>query len=210
VADRDPGGAAMRARDLFAALRPSQGGSAELVDKRGHHLRLIHLGEVAQQAGRLLDRPPLTVFWESDTGCLRVTHRELVLRFASSVPERWRRFTTDVSQPGRGFAPGGLHTDQFGGTSAATAISAGVAALVLSVNPDLDRGELKDLLEQTAEKIGGGYDTRGHSHELGFGRVDAGRAVEEAARRAVSSKRGYSGKACSTRPLSCFRLPRSS
>lgn len=526
MADRDPGSAAMRVRDLFTALRPSQGGLVELVDRRGPRLRLIHLGEVAQQAGRLLDRPPLTVFWESGTGCLRVTHRELVLRFAGSVPEsrrrailaeggctvlrvnpfipdqvvvsrpekrpagdelialanRWmemeevlfatpsflseyrrqappavrpeewhlrstdqsmgadirvtaawkrtmgepdivvavlddgvdlehpnlapnlwwnpdpmapdrvgrdfssapgepghfdprpkrfaspfddldrndihgtpcaglvvatgvgggsvgvapgcrvlpvkifrgnelacdegvanairyaalhadilscswsggfgpdvelaledagtlgrrgrgtaifcaagngrgapvafpacdpssvavgastdlgtwaeyanrgpeislvapssggirRIFTTDISQPGRGFAPGDTHTDQFGGTSASAAITAGVGALVLSVHPGLERGELKDLLEQTADKIGGGYNARGHSQEFGFGRVNAGWAVEEAAWQAgraqqpVSSKRGYSERACSTRPLSCCRPPRSS
>ncbi|HBL27254.1 MAG TPA: hypothetical protein DD490_10505 [Acidobacteria bacterium] len=61
-------------------------------------------------------------------------------------------------------------------------MAAGVAALVLSVHPDQDRGELKSLLEGTAEKIGQGYDARGHSDDFGFGRVHAGRAVEEAAR----------------------------
>jgi subtilisin family serine protease len=120
-----------------------------------------------------------------------------------------RIFTTDVSLPGSGFSPGDTHTDRFGGTSAATAITAGVAALVLSVHPGLDRWELKDLLEETAEKIGGGYSALGHSLEMGYGRVDAGRAVEEAARR-VSSSPAYNGKAYSTRPPSCSRPPRSS
>jgi subtilisin family serine protease len=118
-------------------------------------------------------------------------------------------FTTDVSLPGRGLAPGELHTGEFGGTSAATAITAGVAALVLAVHPGLDRWELKDLLEETAEKIGGGYSALGHSLKAGYGRVDAGRAVEEAARR-VSAPSACSGTAYSTRPLSCSRLPRSS
>lgn len=128
---------------------------------------------------------------------------------APSSGGRRRIFTTDVSLPGRGFSPGELHTDQFGGTSAATAIAAGVAALVLSVHPGLDRWELKSLLERTAEKIGGEYDAWGHSPELGFGRVDAGRAVEEAAR-LVSSSPASSGKAYSTRPPSHSRPPRSS
>lgn len=127
---------------------------------------------------------------------------------APSSGGRRRVFTTDVSLPGRGYSPGGLHTDQFGGTSASTAIAAGVAALALSVHPGLDRCELKNLLEETAEKIGGGYSTLGHSLELGYGRVDAGRAVEEAARR-VSSP-AYSGRAYSTRPLSCSGPARSS
>jgi subtilisin family serine protease len=58
-------------------------------------------------------------------------------------------FTTDVANPpGRGFNPGlddlggvdGLHTNQFGGTSAATPLAAGVAALVLSILPTLTGG----------------------------------------------------------------------
>ena len=97
-------------------------------------------------------------------------------------------FTTDVSTPNRGFNLGsaaqggedGLHTNSFGGTSAATPLAAGVGALVLSAHPALSRQDLKSLLERTAKKIGGGYDANGHSDEFGFGRVDAGKAVEEA------------------------------
>jgi subtilisin family serine protease len=81
-------------------------------------------------------------------------------------------WTTDVSQPGLGFAPGELHTHRFGGTSAATAVAAGVGALVLSAHPDLDRAELKGLMVETADKIQGGV------------RLNAARAVEAAARRA--------------------------
>jgi len=118
-------------------------------------------------------------------------------------------FTTDVSLPGRGYSPGELHTSEFGGTSAATAIAAGVGALVLSVHSGLDRCELKGLLEETAEKIGEGYSALGHSLALGYGRVDADRAVEEAARR-LSGSPGCSGRVYSTRPPSCSRPPRSS
>jgi subtilisin family serine protease len=82
-------------------------------------------------------------------------------------------FTTDVSIPGRGFNPDGLYTHRFGGTSAAAALAAGTGALVLSVHPDLNREELKELLQSTADKIGGGC-----------GRVNAGRAVGEALKRA--------------------------
>lgn len=97
-------------------------------------------------------------------------------------------FTTDVSIANRGFNVGradkggadGLHTNNFGGTSSATPLAAGVAALVLSVNPNLTRTDLRDVLTSTAEKIGSGYDANGHSNQFGFGRIDAGRAVQKA------------------------------
>jgi subtilisin family serine protease len=92
-------------------------------------------------------------------------------------------FTTDVSIPGRGFSPGGLHTNGFGGTSAAAALAAGTGALVLSVHSSLGREELKELLQGTADKIGSGYDADGHSNKLGLGGVNAGRAVDEALNR---------------------------
>lgn len=84
-------------------------------------------------------------------------------------------FTTMVSGPHRSLD--GPHTDKFGGTSAATALAAGTAALVLSANPAFNREELKDLLESTADKIAGSYDARGHNDEMGRGRVNAGKAV---------------------------------
>jgi subtilisin family serine protease len=89
-------------------------------------------------------------------------------------------FTCDVSLPNRGFNLGvdadggadGFYTNGFGGTSAATPIAAGVAAVVLSQQPTLTAGQLKSLLEQTADKIGGGFDNNGHSDLFGFGRVN--------------------------------------
>jgi subtilisin family serine protease len=106
-------------------------------------------------------------------------------------------FTTDVSIHGRGFNVGradkggkdGLCTNDFGGTSSATPLAAGVAALVLSTNPKLSSDELRELLRQTADKIGSGYDAKGFSPRLGYGRVNAARAVEEARRR-VPARRG--------------------
>jgi subtilisin family serine protease len=100
-------------------------------------------------------------------------------------------FTTDVSVAGRGFNIGkvseggkdGLHTNSFGGTSSATPLAAGVAGLVLSVNPKLSRKEVQDVLQSTADKIGTGYDAQGFSPRFGRGRVNAARAVAEAKKR---------------------------
>lgn len=72
------------------------------------------------------------------------------------------------------------YTTQFGGTSAAAPIVAGVAALVLSVAPGLSAREVRELLCRTADRIdpsNGHYDGAGHSAWYGFGRVNAARAL---------------------------------
>lgn len=68
------------------------------------------------------------------------------------------------------------YTSQFGGTSAAAPVAAGVACLVLSLSPSLHWFEVRDLLQRAARRIdptGGRYDARGHSHFYGYGQVDA-------------------------------------
>jgi subtilisin family serine protease len=89
--------------------------------------------------------------------------------------------TTDVSYPGRGFSLSGAHTDDFGGTSSATPLVAGVVALMLSVNSALTRERVEQVLQETAVKIGKGYDAKGCSKKFGYGRVDAAAAVARAA-----------------------------
>ncbi|KAA3645245.1 MAG: T9SS C-terminal target domain-containing protein [Bacteroidetes bacterium] len=71
---------------------------------------------------------------------------------------------------------------RFSGTSAATPMVAGVAALVLSVNNCLGNNQVKDILLNTADKVGGyNYNWSsmkpGHSKELGYGKVNAHQAV---------------------------------
>ena len=66
---------------------------------------------------------------------------------------------------GRGDAAGNF-ANNFGGTSSACPGAAGVAALVLSVNPDLKWHEVKDLLKRSCDRIdpqGGAYDAAGHA-----------------------------------------------
>jgi len=67
------------------------------------------------------------------------------------------------------------------GTSFAAPCAAGCAALALSVNPALTRDELRTIMHDTADKIGGAaYDTTGHNDDYGFGRVNAAAAVAAA------------------------------
>jgi subtilisin family serine protease len=75
----------------------------------------------------------------------------------------------------------GNFTNDFGGTSSSCPGAAGVAALALSVNPNLKWNEVKDLLKRACDKVdpqGGNYDAAGHSPKYGFGRLNARTAVE--------------------------------
>jgi subtilisin family serine protease len=74
---------------------------------------------------------------------------------------------------------GGTRTDT--GTSFAAPLSAGVGGLVLSINPNLSAREVRHILRQTCDKIGGVvYDDNGHNLDYGYGRVDGFRAVTQA------------------------------
>jgi subtilisin family serine protease/subtilisin-like proprotein convertase family protein len=93
----------------------------------------------------------------------------------------------------------GDFTSTFGGTSSACPVVAGVAALVLSANPDLTAQEVKLILQETADKIIdrdpdpqlglrlGTYDTNGHSQWFGYGKVNAFKAVQTAKLKASQS-----------------------
>ena len=81
------------------------------------------------------------------------------------------------------------HYKAFGGTSAATPLVAGVCALILSVNPELYAWEVKEILQNTADKVGDHKDyINGHSLIFGHGRINALKAVKEAQRRRDLSK----------------------
>ncbi|MBV9123522.1 MAG: S8 family serine peptidase [Planctomycetes bacterium] len=100
--------------------------------------------------------------------------------------------TTDIRGPlGYNSLPDGDYcraddASNFGGTSAAAAIAAGVAALVLSANPQLSAAAVRDLLRSTAAKMdeaAARYGPGGWSPTHGYGRVDAARAVRAASNR---------------------------
>ncbi|MEP0799353.1 S8 family serine peptidase [Funiculus sociatus] len=92
-------------------------------------------------------------------------------------------------------------TNDFGGTSSACPVVAGVAALVLSANPDLTAQEVRRILQQTADKIVdpgpdpqlafrlGTYDVNGYSQWFGYGKVNAFKAVQAAKEQRVQQSK---------------------
>ena len=99
--------------------------------------------------------------------------------------------TTDVSLRSKGYSTR-AYCDDFGGTSSATPLVAGVAALVLSANSSLRCDQVRDILTSTADKIDrakGGYRS-GHSSKYGFGRVSAQEAVTQAIARRKRARKG--------------------
>jgi subtilisin family serine protease len=74
----------------------------------------------------------------------------------------------------------GNYTNSFGGTSSSCPGAAGVAALVLAINPNLRWQEVKDLFKRSCDKIdpaGGQYNANGWSKYYGYGRLNAQTAV---------------------------------
>ncbi len=84
-------------------------------------------------------------------------------------------WTTDISGPA-GYDPGDF-TQTFNGTSSATPAVAGAAALMISANPALSATSIRDLLGKTAKKI---ESQTAWTPELGWGRLDVGKAVAAA------------------------------
>jgi MYXO-CTERM domain-containing protein len=100
--------------------------------------------------------------------------------------------TADV-QGAEGYSAGDF-TDGFGGTSAACPVAAGLAGLILSVNPGLTAQQVRIIMQVTAAKIRADknpwqaqfgfdlatefdYDDHGFSLGFGYGRINAGAAV---------------------------------
>jgi subtilisin family serine protease len=95
-----------------------------------------------------------------------------------------------------GVKPGDLadlaYTNNFGGSSAATPIAAGVFGLMFSINQNLTRDEALSMVLATADKVHpelANYDASGFSRKYGFGRINAAKAL-----RAVEVFRKYSNK----------------
>jgi len=74
------------------------------------------------------------------------------------------------------------YTDSMGGTSGACPVAAGVAALVLSVAPQLTGPQVQDVLQNSADDLG----PPGHDYHYGYGRVNARAAVALALERYIA------------------------
>lgn len=96
-----------------------------------------------------------------------------------TVPGSMGLIKPDLAAPGNGTistSPGGGYSS-FSGTSGATPHLAGVAALLLSVNPNLEPEDLSRIMQTTAVEKG----DPGKDNRYGAGRVDAYAAYLESA-----------------------------
>jgi len=120
---------------------------------------------------------------------------------------------TDLNSPPCGSNGGKILNDYpdqnyiiwFNGTSAATPHVAGVAALILSVNPSLTGQQVRNVIEGTAQKVGGynyqttsGYPNGTWNNEVGYGLVNAYAAVAAV----LSSSISGATDLCTTNPYS--------
>ncbi|MFH1417420.1 MAG: S8 family serine peptidase [Planctomycetota bacterium] len=98
----------------------------------------------------------------------------------------WLDITTTDNTGSSGYngLPDLDYTDEFGGTSSATPLAAGVLALIISQDETMTAAQARAILQHTAVRLDepyGRFDgVTGHSHRFGFGRADAGAAVAAA------------------------------
>ncbi|MCU1749952.1 S8 family peptidase [Pseudomonas sp. 6D_7.1_Bac1] len=166
------------------------GNGNESVDKDGYssHPMVIAVGACNDQSRRSAYSDFGNALW-----CCFPSgdqpHPDPKFKPATSIPQTRGIRTTDLS--GKFSDTGnGAYTELFSGTSSACPGAAGVAALMLGVNPTLNREAVRQLLADCCDKIGhvddgplGQYDLNGHSHYYGHGRLNAHRAVRLALQR---------------------------
>lgn len=88
----------------------------------------------------------------------------------------------------------GNYNNSFGGTSSSCPGVAGVVALMLSANPNLNWQEVKTLIKKSCDKIDkelGNYDANGHSPFYGYGKINATKAVVNALKANEEENEGF-------------------
>jgi len=152
-----------------------------------------HPGVIAAAASTSLNRHAAYSNWGAEVAVCAPSNNFHPLDPNQFVPGRgiW---TTDNEAYGQSFTAHSRYIGRFGGTSSATPLVAGIAALVLSANSSLTAAQVKDILQTTADKIvdnnsdivtganRGSYNAQGHSDWFGYGKVNASAAVREANR----------------------------
>lgn len=119
-------------------------------------------------------------------------------------------YTTDIS--GSAGYTFGDYISNYNGTSSACPNASGVVALILSANPNLTEQEAREILERNVDKVSG-YNYSNNSaqpngtwnNEVGYGRINAKKAVEQALVGDLSIT-GGSDISCSTSNSITFHL----
>jgi subtilisin family serine protease len=87
------------------------------------------------------------------------------------------RGITTTDRTGSAGYSDGAYTSDFSGTSSATPLAAGIAALILSKDPNLTASEVRNIMTDSCDKIGDDDYDNGWNMYYGYGKVNAYRAV---------------------------------
>ena len=100
------------------------------------------------------------------------------LDFVAPSSGGWHGIVTTDRTGTNGYNTKSDYFNDFGGTSAASPLAAGVGALLLSSNPGLSSEDLRQLLRQTCDRIGVDSYVEGRNDLYGYGRLNAARALQ--------------------------------
>ncbi len=149
-----------------------------------------HPDVVAVSASTSQNRKAAYSNWGKDVCVAAPSNNWHPLDPSAKVPGR-SIWTTDNETFGLDFTASSRYTGSFGGTSSATPLVAGIAALMISANPKITAKEVKKILKETADKIedakkdsilkhNKGKYKRGRCDWFGYGKVNAAQAVKAA------------------------------